>query len=303
MKVTATLVILEQLANEQRRILSGWRGLILLRRATFATPPHLRRWDHLPQDTDELSRLFGQMRKRGEITPIPHFRQLFEVTVPYARQGFVDEREILFEVNPYAVLSHFSALVFHGLTDEQPKGLTSTIAADVRGGLLPIGTGPNDWEGVAFPGGRRAARIAERPVEWVTVKPERFFGFAEYQPFGVPLRCTTLERTLIDGLQDPERCGGIASVFRAWVTARDSIELDALIYQVERYGVAILRQRVGYVLDQLDLTHPHLEQWRQESRRGGSSRMVGTVPFVSTYDERWNISLNAPVAVLHGEDG
>jgi predicted transcriptional regulator of viral defense system len=239
------------------------------------------------------------MRKRGEIKPIGGFRHLYEVTVPYARQGFVDEREILFELHPYAVLSHFSALAFHGLTEEQPKGMTASASADVSGGLLPIGTNPRDWEGVHRPGGLRWTNILGRPVEWLQVKPERFFGFADYQPLGYPVRYTTSERTLIDGLQQPKMCGGIANVLRAWVLARDTIDLDVLVYQVERFGVAVLRQRVGYVMDQIGLSHPKLETWRGASHRGGSSRLVGSEPFASTFDERWNLSLNAPVEILH----
>ena|SRR5215217_1686306 len=280
-------------------MLSGWRGLVLLRRATFALHPNERRWEQLPEHVEDLAPLFRQMQQRGEVKAVPGFRQLYEVTVPYAQQGFVDEREVLFEIHPYAVLSHLSALAFHGLTDEQPKGLTVTASADVSGGLSPIGTGPRDWEGVQRPPGTMATKILGRAVEWQRMRPERFFGFAEYEPLGYPMRYTTPERTLIDGLQNPEMSGGIVNVLRAWVLARDTIDLDVLVYQVERFNVAVLRQRVGYVLDQIGLTHPRLEQWRAASHRGGSSRLVGSEPFASTYDERWNLSLNAPVNVLH----
>lgn len=238
------------------------------------------------------------MRERGEIKTIKGFQQLYEVTVPYARLGFVDEREALLELHPYAVLSHLTALVFHGLTEEQPKGLTATASADTTGGLLPIGTVPSDWEGVTRPGGRAVPRVLGRPVAWQRVKPERFFGFAEYQPLGYPLRLTVVERTLIDGLQTPDLCGGIGNVLRAWALARDTIDLELLVYQVERFDVAVLRQRVGFVLDRLGLAHPRVERWRLGARRGGSSRLVGSLPFASTFDERWNLSINTPVDAL-----
>lgn len=298
-RTTASHAILEQLAGEQRRVLSGWRGLILLRRATFSIAPNERRWSQLPQDVDDLGPLFHHMRERGEIKRIKGFRHLYEVTVPYARQGFVDEREMLFELHPYAVLSHLSALVFHGLTEEQPKGITVTVATDVQGGLLPIGTSPRDWEGVQWPGGRTPGKINGRPVQWLRIKPERFFGFADYQPLGYSMRSMTPERTLIDGLQNPNLCGGITNVLRAWVLAQDTINLDVLLHQAERFDVAVLRQRVGYIVDQLGLSHPIVERWRAASQRGGSSRLVASAPFMSTFDKRWNLSINAPVDVLH----
>lgn len=299
MKVTASAALLEQLANEQRRILSGWRALILLRRATFSLAPGQRRWTLLPQTIEDLTPLFRQMRGRGEIGSIKGFRHLYEVTVPYARQGAVDEREVLFELHPYAALSHLSALVFHGLTDDMPKGLTATVSADVSGELLPLGTSPRDWEGEQPPGGRTPARILGRPVRWLRVLPERFFGFADYQPFGYPIRCTTPERTLADGLQSPALCGGITNVLRAWTIARYTLDLDVLVYQVDRLDVTVLRQRVGYVLDQLGLTHPKVEQWRSTAHRGGSSKLVGSAPYGPTFNERWSLSINAPVDVLH----
>lgn len=298
LKKSASVAILEQLAAEQRRVLSDWRGLLLLRRATIAIPAHERRWSHLPQTTTDLTPLFRQMRQREEIAVFDRFRSLYHVTVPYARQGAVDEREVLFELHPYAVLGHLSALVFHGLTSELPKRLTVTVSADGSGGLLPIGTEQVEWEGISRPVGRRPPAILGRPVEWIKTPPNRFFGFADYRPSGLAMRYTTLERTLIDGVQYPELNGGIANVLRAWSLARDSIDLDVLTYQVERYGVAILRQRVGFIIDRLELTHPKLDRWRQRARRGGSSRLVGAEPFASTYDERWNLSINAPVDAL-----
>jgi predicted transcriptional regulator of viral defense system len=267
---TAATAVLDALAAEQRTVFSDWRALILLR----------------------------QMRTRGEIQPVPGCRDVFQVIVPYARQIPLDERAVLFELHPYAVLSHQSALVFHGLTDEQPKGLTATVSKDGSGGLYPIGTAPRDWEGVPRPAGRRPAAVVNRPVQWNGARPERFFGFLDYEPFGFPMRYTTPERTLIDGLQQPELCGGIGTVLRAWILARPILDLDVLVYQVERYGVAILRQRAGYVMEQLGLTHARLDAWQRAAKRGGSSRFVGSAPFASRFDERWNISLNAPVELL-----
>lgn len=297
--MTASHALLEQLAGEQRRVLSGWRGLILLRRSTYAIPPHERRWEHLPQDISDLTPLFRQMQRRGEIRPIGKFPRLYEVTVPYARQGFVDEREILFELNPYAALSHLSAFAFHGLTNDLPKGLVASVSADTYGALQPIGTRLGDWDGIPQPSARKPDQILGSPVRWHRVQPERFFGVAEYQPLGYPLRYTTIERTLIDGLQDPDLSGGIANVLRAWVIARDRINMNALVHDAERFDVAILRQRIGYVLDQLGLSHRIVDQWRARSKRGGSSRLVASEPFAPNFDERWNLSLNAPVHLLH----
>ena len=142
MQKTASLALLEQLATEHRRVLSDWRALVLLRRATFDLAPSDRRWSQLPRATSDLNPLFRQMQQRGEIETIPGLRHFYAVTVPYARTGHIEEDEIVMEAHPYAALSHLSALVFHGLTDELPKGITAMISLDGTGDLLPIGTEP-----------------------------------------------------------------------------------------------------------------------------------------------------------------
>lgn len=303
LKLTASLALIEQLSQQHRRVLSDWRALILLRRATFETALGLRRWSQLPNIPADLYPLFRQMEQRGEIRPIQGLRHLYEVTVPYANLGPIEEEEILFEANPYAALSHFSALVFHGLTDQFPYAFTATAPLFPGRDSIPLGTEPGDWEGMPLVRGRMPRRILGRPVEWTQVKPERFFGASVYEPRGYPIRVSNLEKTLLDTLQAPDRAGGIDNVLRAWALARDSLDLNALTEYVERLDIAVLRQRVGFIVEELGLHHPAFERWRDGAHRGGSSRLVGAVPFAPAFSERWQLSLNAPLHALHSGGG
>ncbi|MFN8591180.1 MAG: hypothetical protein U0031_06910 [Thermomicrobiales bacterium] len=298
---TAATALLEQLADQHRRVVSEWRALIILRKATFELAPSQRRWSHLPQEPGDLYPLFRQMRQRGELKPIRGLRHFYQVTVPFARTEPLEEEEVLLEAHPYAALSHLSALVFHGLTDDLPKGLTATVPLDGTGDQLPLDTQPQDWEGVPLVRGRMPERILGRPVSWHQVKPERFFGVRVYQPRGYPVRVTTLERTLLDGLQEPELSGGVENVLRAWALARDTLDLDVLAHYVDRFAIALLGQRVGFILEELGLFHPRLEAWRDNAHRGGSSKLVASAPYSPDYSERWNLSLNVPITALHDQ--
>lgn len=298
MLLTASSAILGALASTQRRVLADWRALVILRRATFATVKTDRRWSHLPRYPEDVTPYLRQMRRRGEIEPIPGLGRIYLVTVPYARFGPVSELEILFEVNPYAVLSHLSALVFHGLTNETPNSISAMSPARSSQDVIPLDTEPLDWEGVELPNVRMPTTLLKRPVSWTRVRPERFFGFTTYQSAGFTMRVTTPERTLLDALQEPSLCGGVENVLRAWATSRDTLRLDSVVQLVDRYDVAILRQRVGYILDELRLDHPELARWRAAAHRGGSSKLVGSAPFETVHSERWNLSLNGPVWVL-----
>lgn len=301
--ITMSQALLTSLANEQRQVLSEWRALLLLRRATLGLPPSERRWSQLPFQEADLRPLFRQMRQRGEIAPLPKLRYLYQVTVPYARLRPLEEEEVLMEVHPYAAVSDFSALVFHGLTDELPKALTAMAPLDGAGDLLPLDTEPRDWEGLPMVRGRTPDRILGRPIHWRKVKPERYFGLGVYQPHGYPVRVTMPERTLLDALQHPDRAGGIGSVLRAWWLARDTLDLDRLVHYVERFDIALLQQRVGFILEELGLSHPVLAAWQKAAQRGGSSKLVSALPYSPEFSERWSLSLNAPVGPLHEEFG
>ncbi len=84
-----------------------------------------------------------------------------------------------------------------------------------------------------------------------------------------------------------------------------SLTVDVLIDYVERFGQTLLRQRVGFILDRLDVTHPILEEWAGRSVRGSSAKLIAKLDFSPTFSERWNLSINVPGSVLSelDEDG
>ncbi|MDQ3513497.1 MAG: hypothetical protein M3462_07505 [Chloroflexota bacterium] len=303
MRESVSAAILRQLARQERRVFAGWRALILLRRATFELPDAGRRWRQLPREWSDIQPVVRQMERREEIEPIENLPGVYQVVVPYARSWFVQEDEILMEVHPYCAVTHLSALVFHGLTDQFPNALHAMAPADGRGGLLPADTHASDWEGIELPRGRRAERIMNHPVQWRRWRPERVFGLQEYRPRGYPVRVTTPERTLLDGLLEPSACGGIENVLLAWGRAASTLDVDDLVSMVDRFGVNVLRQRAGFIMDHMGLAHPGLKAWRGQTQRGGTSKMVAADPYSPHYDETWSISLNAPINVLRDPFG
>jgi hypothetical protein len=319
-QVAAAQAIIARLAEENRRVLSNWRAVVLLRRATAEIPEGERRWKDAPRGINDVRLLLRQMVGRRELKPLPmhhearhlgdepgatfeRFHQyrhlLYEVTVPYARTGPVQEDEVLMEVHPFAALAYLSALAYHQLTNALPKEITAMIPRNGSGDQLPPGTDATDWKELALVAGYAEPFILGQPVSWRRVKAELYFGFALYRPHGYPVRVTTPERTLLDGLLHPELCGGLQTVLNAWRLARDLLDLDALVAFIDRFDVAVLRQRVGFILDELRLDHPIVASWPAHTRRGGSSKLLGSAPYAPTYSERWNLSINAPVAALH----
>jgi predicted transcriptional regulator of viral defense system len=187
------------------------------------------------------------------------------------------------------------------MTEQLPKEIHASVPSDGAGGLLPVGTQESDWGGSALVRGHMADIIADRPVHWHRLVRGRVFGSAEYDNRGYPVRVTTPERTLLDGLVHPEWCGGFTNVLKAWAAYRDLANVETIVQYVNQFGIAVLRQRVGFLLERLHLAHPALAQWTLLARRGGSSKLNGGAAFASKYDERWQLSINAPLEPLSEE--
>ena len=244
--------------------------------------------------------ILAQMQRDGQIEPIDEHRGVFHLTVPEARTSWVDEQELLFELMPYAMLSHRSAMIHHGLTTLRPSVFTVTATRQRPPELYPVGTDAAEWARMTLPVSHHPRIVRRQPARVRTVIPEHFFGFIEDNRRGMPVRVTSIERTLVDGLVAPNLCDGIDTVLEGWATARYDLDLDVdrVVSIVECYDITVLQQRVGFVLEQLGLDHPRLAQWRAESLRGGSSRLVPDAPFGGEIDSRWNLSLNGPTGAL-----
>jgi predicted transcriptional regulator of viral defense system len=300
-KVSISRALEERLAAENRRILSEWRAVVLLHRASREIPESERRWERTPRSLEEIRPILARLCQSGELNSLEQFPTLYIVTAPYARSQAVDEEEILMELHPYAALSHASALAFHQMTEQLPKEIHASIPSDGASSLLPIGTRESDWAGAALVRSHIPDAILDRPVHWHRLVSQRIFGTAEYDNRGYPVRVTTPERTLLDGLVHPEWCGGFSNVLKSWAAYRDLADVETIVQYVDQYGMAILRQRAGFLLEQLHLSHPALERWTTLARRGGSSKLNGGAPFASSYSGRWQLSINAPLGPLHEE--
>lgn len=233
------------------------------------------------------------MQDRRLIESLPRAPGCYAVTVPYAESQPVREEELLLEVNPYAVVSHYSALVVHGFTLERPNILTAWPGE--MGWATPIGTFDDEWTDIALPNIHHPQSVLDQEVRWFSQFSDFSFGVTtEY--FGpIQIRITDRERTLIDALQWPSHAGGIGNVARAWELFHGFVDIDTIVDYTERYGINLLRQRVGYLAELLGYSHPQFDEWSARSQRGGSSKLVSSRPFGPDVSSRWNISINFPV--------
>ncbi len=286
------------LSQESRRVFSVWRVLLIMRDMTISLPEHRRRWRTFPFTVSEIRPLLRELRRAGMITPIERTNQLFEVTAPFADARPLHEFEILAEAYPYSYISGASAMFFYGMTWETSNRLFVTSPASSALRPLPVGTTQDEWVDVALPAEIKLRKIRTQQIDIRHTRNFDLLGVVETRDVGPPIRIATRERTLVEGLNDPERFGGIEQVLLAWYSTFPSVDAQRAAMIAERLGTTLLKQRVGYVMSALGLQAPQFSRWQQEANRGSSSKLDAGSPFSSRYSEEWKLSLNGPVDVL-----
>ena len=282
--------VLAVFAQELRVVVADWR--------IYAAYDRVARQQHyVPPNARAVKGLISHLVADKSLEAVDGVSGVYLVTVPYASTIAAPDEAILQEANPNCALSHLTAFAYHGLVDEIPSELfASHYPTSTR--RLPLGTTVEDWLDVPTPKCRTPKLIRGRAVRWTSSKAEWDFGIMVGQAQGSAVYVTDLERTLLDALRHPDKCGGILRVLRAWKRAAPDLNADKLVGHVGEFGQTVLRQRAGYVLEQVGVRHPALDDWARRTVRGSSAKLVANRAFVSTHSERWDLSLNAPGFIL-----
>lgn len=284
--------LLWEFAQSRRRVISDWRILVTARRLALA--------DNAPlPNVKKAIELRDELIKRGDVTTIEGAVGVYIVNVPYSNLLETSEEQIVQEANPWAVFGFLTAMTYHGLTDQiSTRIFAISVKNTATCGRLPHGSQPDDWsEDCPFPQARRPERLGAVEINWTHQAIDPGFGVTIGYSHGVPIYITDVERTLLDALRMPEKSGGIAKVLRAW-KATESVDDTKIIKYANIYDSQVLKQRVGYLLEQLGRGDARLDVWRQNLQRGGSMRLVAHNAYAGDYSERWNLSLNVSPSIL-----
>jgi predicted transcriptional regulator of viral defense system len=282
-------LVLELLASEHRVLAADWRLHIFYIRIA---KEHSYR---LP-DITMARKLIRQLVSSGSMKSVSGVTGVYWVTILFADAIVVPDESVVYEANPYSVLSYFSAMAYHGLTNVVPPDIYVTYYPKSKS--TPLGTTPDEWTDVRLPSKRMPIKVKDRQIHWITTKHEWEFGTIIGYLQGNPVYVTDVERTLLDALRFPGKCGGALEVFRAWRQAADDLKIKNIIEYVGIFNQALLRQRVGYILETMGFSDPVFDQWASISIRGSSARLLADSAFSSQYSERWNLSLNVPESMI-----
>ena len=109
---------------------------------------------------------------------------------------------------------------------------------------------------------------------------------------GRSLRVSTIGRTFLDMLREPDLCGGIYHVLDVF-EEHASRHAKLIVDEIDRHGKQIDKTRAGYILaERMDLSDPRMDQWKNAVQRGGSRKLYAGNPYSSEYSEQWCLSIN-----------
>ncbi len=202
-------------------------------------------------------------------------------------------------IDPFAYVSHMSAMEWHGLTDRIPKILFISSPAPPHWKRFALekmkkDLGTNESYAIYRHSGLpqlRRLRLAKVGRETVhrhaSLHPGAFVTVRDR-----PLRVATIGRTFLDMIREPDLCGGIYHVLDVY---KEHVEryLQLVVGQIDRHGTKIDKVRGGYILEErLGLSHKTISKWVKFAQRGGSRKLYAHSEYSSHFSEKWCLSLN-----------
>jgi len=222
----------------------------------------------------------------GWITRIK--RGLYKISTSFLGMTPIHEFEIAMAlVNP-AAISHWSAMHFHGMTEQIPRIVYDTTTQPInilRSSKKLRKTQRNynkEIEGILY--------------QFIRIKPERFFGIRDYWVGEVKVTITDPERTLIDGLVSPRYFGGWAEVYSAFELQFSKLDLNKMIEYSTRFSAAVAK-RLGWILEKLGVENSILQKLENIPIKGYRV-LDSTGPRRGHCNKRWMIQENLLIEVI-----
>ncbi len=96
----------------------------------------------------------------------------------------------------------------------------------------------------------RSQTVHGTEFRFVFIKPEHYFGTVKYWVTKQePVDISDLERTIIDGLRQPEHYGGVTEVAEGLWMRHQDMQAAKLVDDALHTGTGAVLRRLGYLLE------------------------------------------------------
>lgn len=149
-------------------------------------------------------------------------------------------------------------------------------------------------------------RIPNRTIQgtefhFVLIKRNHFFGTTKHWVTKQEwVEISDLERTILDGLRQPEYCGGVTEVAKGlWMRHKD-IQVSGLVDYALRLGVGAVIRRLGYLLELYALAPANELARLQKTLTPTYVPLDPMLPKEGSHVARWRLRVNIPFQELKG---
>lgn len=188
-----------------------------------------------------------------------------------------------FLVQP-SMISHWSALQYHGLTEQIPQAVTASTPRKI--------VTPSMREKNQHPDQKHAWEINHVRYEYMTILEKNFFGFDLIWPEqDLYARITDKERTLLDLFIYPQLFGGIGEALGILENAIASLDIKKLVEYAIKYDKKSVIKRLGWALAYFGVSKKQLAPLLK-TEINYYCRLDSSKPAVGGYDKEWMIQNN-----------
>ena len=205
--------------------------------------------------------------------------------------------DIACSVDPFAYLSHLSAMEYHGLTNRLPKMLFISTPPRKEWSEFAAQKMEKDCHG--FLTGYLKGQLPKLVnIQFDKIQKTQITSYASVHRGafknieGRKLRVSTIGRTFLDMLRKPDYCGGMRHVMEIFGSSTAQYK-RLIIDELDRHGNSIEKARAGYLLEDYGhIQDEKINEWAKHVQRGGSRKLDPEGLYRESFSERWSLSLN-----------
>lgn len=146
---------------------------------------------------------------------------------------------------------------------------------------------------VTTPRAKRPRTILGTEFRFVRCKPEHLFGVEErWVSKTEKVRVSDLQRTVIDGLKQPEYCGGFTEVAKGFWMRRDDMDIQMLVDYALRLKTGAVICRLGFLLECFEVEAPRELNRLRKNVSTGYVVLDPLLPAEGKHLARWGIRVN-----------
>jgi predicted transcriptional regulator of viral defense system len=141
-------------------------------------------------------------------------------------------------------------------------------------------------------------KIKNIPFQFIYHNEDHFFGVKNvWVDNHHKVKCSDLEKTIVDCLFKPDYAGGIVEIAKAIYQTRDKIQYNTLLDYVVKFKSQAVIKRLGFLLETLNIETEIID--RLQTLKKASYVVLDTeLPATGKMISRWQIQLNIDIETI-----